>query len=371
MTKRHLNFALILNLLLSAVVIAQGTRLLRHPTVSTNLVAFEYAGDLWIVSRAGGTARRLTSTPGVESNPHFSPDGSQIAFTSTVARNTDVYVMPTPGGDPKRLTFHPSADRVRGWSPDGQTVLFASVRTSSPLQAYNRLWTISSGGGMPKPVALPRAYKGAYSPDGSKLAFEEISMEFVPPWEERSMWRHYRGGRTHPISVVNLADNSVEKVPWKNSNDSSPMWVGNTIFFVSDRDHTANLFAFQTDTRRLTKLTNHTDFDVMNASAGTDAVVYEQAGYVHILDIKSGNAKRLNIEVRGDLPWTRPKYKKVSGMIRNARLSPGGIRAAFEARGEIFTVPSAKVRELTTANRHGPLMDPESRGFPTLAENTN
>ena len=236
-------FALLLCLSISGLATAQGTRLLRHPTVSHDSVAFEYAGDLWVVSRSGGQARRLTSTPGVEIDPYFSPDGSQIAFTATVAGNTDVYVVPTTGGDPKRLTYHPGIDRVRGWTPDGRRVVFASVRTSAPPQSYFRLWTIGLEGGLPEPLPMPRAFSGAYSPDGRKLAYQEITTAFVPEWDEASEWRHYRGGRTQPIRVMNLADYSVEKLPWTNSNDTLPMWVGNTIYFLSDRNHTVNLFA--------------------------------------------------------------------------------------------------------------------------------
>jgi tricorn protease len=271
---------------------AQGTRLLRHPTVSRDLVAFEYAGDLWAASRNGGQARRLTSTPGVESEPFFSPDGSQIAFTATVAGNTDVYVMPTGGGDPKRLTYHPADDSVRGWSPDGRRVVFSSVRTSVPQEAYYQLWSIGLEGGLPEKLPLPRAFTGSYSPDGRRLAYEEISTHMFPQWYEASMWRHYRGGRTHPISVFNFADNTVEKLPWNNSNDSYPMWVGDTIYFISDRNHTANLFSYKTNTRQLTQLTNHDDFDIMNASASSDAVVYEQAGYIHLVDTKSGQDRK-------------------------------------------------------------------------------
>ena len=231
MTTRQIVVSLLLALACSAAVTAQGTRLLRHPTVSRDLVAFEYAGDLWAVSRSGGQARRLTSTPGVEADPYFSPDGSQIAFSATVAGNTDVYVMSTGGGDPRRLTYHPGTDRVCGWSPDGHRIVFSSARTSEPQEAYYRLWTVGSEGGMEEPLPLPRAFTGSYSSDGSRLAFEEISTVIFPIWYETSFWRHYRGGRTHPISVVNLADNSVETLPWSDSNDSNPMWVGDTIYF--------------------------------------------------------------------------------------------------------------------------------------------
>ncbi len=352
---------------------AQGTRLLRHPTVSRDSVAFEYAGDLWIVARSGGTARRLTSTPSFEIDPYFSPDGLQIAFSATVAGNTDVYVVPTAGGDPIRLTYHPGIDRVRGWKPDGKSIIFASNRTGVPQQSYMQLWTIGVDGGLPEMLPLPRAFFGAYSPDSARLAYEEFATPFVPEWFETSMWRHYRGGRTHPISIVNLSDYSVQKLPWTNSNDTFPMWLGNTIYFLSDRNHTVNLFAYRTDTKQLSQVTHHEDFDVMTASAGADAVVYEQAGYIYLVDVKSGKPQKLNIEVTGDLPWARPQFKKVASMIRNATLSPTGTRAAFEARGEIFTVPSEKgdFRNLTQssgAHDRGPTWSPDGTHVAWLSD---
>lgn len=337
---------------LSGSFSAQGTRLLRHPDISRDQVAFDYAGDLWTVSRTGGRASRLTSTPGVESDPHFSPDGTRIAFTATVAGNTDVYLIPAAGGDPVRLTYHPAADRVRGWSPDGRSVIFATVRASAPQEAYFQLWSIDVGGGLPKPLPPPRAATGSYSPDGLRLAYEEFPTTFFPGWHEASFWRHYRGGRTHPISIMKLSDASVEKVPWNNSNDSYPMWIGDSVYFISDRDHTANIFSYNTSSRQVTRLTNHADFDVMTAAAGPDALVYEQAGFIHLLDAKTGRSNRIEIEVTGDLPWARPQFKKAAGMIRNAALSPTGVRAAFEARGEIFTVPAEKgdFRNLTQSS---------------------
>ncbi|PYS35419.1 MAG: protease, partial [Acidobacteria bacterium] len=343
---RQLVFSVLLCLNISAIANAQGTRLLRHPTVSRDSIAFEYAGDLWVVARGGGQARRVTSTQGVELDPYFSPDGSQIAYTSTVAGNTDVYVVPTAGGDPKRLTYHPGIDRVRGWTPDGRRVIFASVRTSAPQQSYYRLWTVSVDGGLPEPLPMPRAFSASYSPDGRRIAYEEITTAFVPEWYEGSMWRHYRGGRTHPISVMNLADYSVEKLPWNNSNDTLPMWIGNTIYFLSDRDHTMNLYAY---------------------------LVYEQAGYIYLVDAKSGKAEKLDIQVTGDLPWARPQFKKVVSMIRNSALSPTGVRAAFEARGEIFTVPADKgdYRNLTQspgAHDRSPAWSPDGAQLAWLSD---
>ena len=365
MNIRRLIFASLLLSVISAAASGQGTRLLRRPTVSRDLVAFEYAGDLWVVSRNGGQARRLTATPGVEIDPHFSLDGSQIAFTATVAGNTDVYVVPTAGGNPKRLTYHPGLDAVRGWVPGGRRVVFASDRETAP-HAYFRLWTISAEGGLEEPLPMPRAFDGAFSPDGRQLAYEEVPVAFFPPWAQNqsSQWRHYRGGRTHPIRLMTLADYSVEKLPWTNSNDTHPMWAGDTVYLLSDRNHTVNLFAYRLDTKALRQLTRHDDFDIMSASAGPDAIVYEHAGYIHLVDVKTGESRRLKIDVSGDLPWARPQFKGVARMIRNAALSPTGIRAVFEARGDIYTVPAEKgdYRNLTQsagAHDRAPVWSPD------------
>lgn len=353
MKLQHLFLSLIALLLISVATSAQGTRLLRQPTVSRDLVAFEYGGDLWVVSRSGGQARRLTSTPFVEADPHFSPDGTQIAFSATVAGNSDVYVIPVAGGDPRRLTYHPGIDVVRGWSPDGRRIIFASDRDSAP-HAHFRLWSVDIQGGMPETLPMPRAYTGVYSPDGRRLAYEEFSVAMFPGWSENqaSQWRHYRGGRTHPIRLMNLADYSVESLPWTNSNDTDPMWVGNTVYFLSDRDHTVNLFAYRADNKTLTQLTRHNDFDIKSASAGPDALVYEQAGYIYLMETKSAQPRKLTIEVSGDFPWARQQFKKVAGMIRSAALSPAGVRAVFEARGDIYTVPVEKgdYRNLTQSS---------------------
>ena len=357
----------------AAPLSAQGTRLLRHPAVSKDLVAFEYAGDLWVVGRNGGSARRLTATPGVETDPSFSPDGSLIAYSGTAGGNTDVYVVPAAGGDPKRLTYHPGVDRVRGWTPDGKRVVFGSERTSAPQQSFYKLWSVSLEGGLPDALPMPRAFTGSFSPDGKRIAYEEISTNFIPEWFEASGWRHYRGGRTHPIWIMSLADYSVEKLPKANSNDSDPMWIGNTVYFVSDRNYTANLFAYRLDTRKTEQLTRHDDFDIQNASAGADAIVYEQAGYIHLFDVRTQQAHRLEIDVKGDLPWARPQMKHVASMIRGASLSPTGVRAAFEARGDVFTVPATlgdyrNLTRTTGAHEHSPVWSPDGAQLAWLSD---
>ena len=389
----------LLCVLLPAAAAAEETRLLRRPTVSRDLVVFAYASDLWAVGRTGGQARRLTATPSVESDPRLSPDGSQIAFTATAGGNTDVYVMAALGGEPQRLTYHPGLDAARGWSPDGRRVIIASTRAAVPTpggSAYFRLWTIgvetttsvpaparasessraaSAAGGLPEALPMPRAFTGSYSPDARRMAYEDVSTTMFAEWaqEQSSQWRHYRGGRTHPIRVIDLKNYTVEKLPWTDSNDTTPMWVGDAIYFLSDRAGTNNLFSYDLKTRQVAQLTRHDDFDIMGASAGPDAIVYEQAGYIHLLDTTTRKAQRLSVEVTADFPWARPQLKKLAGMIRSAVLSPTGVRAAFEARGDILTVPAEKgnARNLTDsagAHDRSPVWSPDGAHIAWLSD---
>src|SRR5206468_9848947 len=198
--------------------------------------------------------------------------------------------------------------------------------------SFFRVLTIGLEGGLPKPLPMPGAVAGPFSPDGRRMADEEVAVAmFAAQWAQNqsSQWRHYRGGRTHPVRLMNLADYAVEKLPWTDSNDTDPMWVGDTVYFLSDRNRTVNLFSYAVDTKAVRQLTQHDDYDIMSASAGPDAIVYEQAGYIHLFDLKTGQARRLSIDVNGDFPWARPQFKKVATMIRDAALSPTGVRAAF------------------------------------------
>ncbi len=335
-----------LTLLACATVFPQaGKPLLRNPTLSKTQIVFGYAGDLWIVPRAGGEATRLTTGVGVETGPLFSPDGTQVAFTGEYDGNVDVYVVPVTGGVPKRLTYHPDLDRLAGWTPDGKSVLFVSGRDAYSRR-FDRLFTIAIDGGFPSEVPLPMGYEGSYSADGTRLAY-------VPMQRAFAMWKRYRGGMTTPIWIANLSDSAVEKVPRDNSNDYCPMWIGDKVYFLSDRNGPVTLFAYDTKTKKVAQVLPNTGLDLKAATAGQggDAIVYEQFGSISIFDLKSNKATPVNITINGDLPSVRAKYEKVGPRATNASLSPTGARAVFEARGEILTVPAEKgdARNLTNA----------------------
>lgn len=308
--------------------------LAQNPTINRNQIAFSYAGDLWLVGRDGGQATHLTTGEGIENDPYFSPDGSQIAFTGEYDGNVDVYVVPTTGGVPRRLTFHPGADRVAGWTPDGKNVLFRSNRNST--SGYNRLFTISTQAtGLPQEVPLPLADDGAFSPDGSQIAYQPLTR-----WQPD--WKRYRGGQTAAIWIARLSDSAIEKVPRQNSIDFNPMWVGDKVYFLSDRNGAVTLFVFDTKTKQVSQAVENKGLDFKSASATTDAIVYEQFGSLGLFDLRSGKTQAINVTVEADFPGIRPRFEKVGSQISNAAISPTGARAVFEARGEIITVPAEK-----------------------------
>lgn len=330
---------------LPAVAAAQGTRLLREPTVSADHIVFVYADDLWRVGRNGGDAVRLTSFIGTEQAPHFSPDGRWIAFSGQYDGNTDVFVIPAEGGEPRRLTWHPGADVVTGWTPDGSSVVFRSGRDGVPTR-ISRFWTVSPDGGMPAPLPIPQAHVGDLSPDGRFIAYQEISF-----WDPE--WRNYRGGQAQPISVVSLGDFSLRTSPWEGERHTDPVWLGDEVFFLSERDWANNVWSWNPDTGQLRQRTFHADFDVKSLDAGSGVIVYEQGGWLHLLDPATDATRQLEVNVRGDMNWARPRMVEVPAQgLQNASLSPTGVRALFEFRGEILTVPASRgdPRNLTNSS---------------------
>ena len=335
---------------------SEETRLLRQPTISDEHVAFAYGGDLWIVSRDGEDARRLTSTPAVESNPHFSPDGKRIAFTSNRSGTSAVYVLPVQGGTPKRLTWYPAAATTRGWSPDGKQILYTSSRETAPT-GYGRLWTVSPEGGPSQRVPAPLGNSGSFSPSGRRLIVDPNAR-----WD--SEWRHYRGGQNTALVILNLDNLQEVRLPNERTTDVQPVWLGEMIYFLSDRDWSMNIWSYEPGSGELKQLTDFSDVDIKSLAGHGDHLIFERNGYLHTYDTGNGETDRLKITATGDFPWAEPRWEDVGSNARSAAISPTGKRAVFEARGEIFTVPAKKgsTRNLTqssdTADR-SPIWSPK------------
>lgn len=318
---------------------AQTPYIFQNPTMSRTQIAFEWGGDIWVVPRSGGQAHRLVTGYDLEGAPYFSPDGSTIAFTGNYDGNLDVYVVPSTGGEPRRLTYHPGADVAVGWTPDGKDVLFRSGRASYADE--NMLYTIPVEGGFPKALPLAMAEDGSYSPDGSHIAY-------VPNAQWEPQWQNYRGGQTTPIWIADLSDSSIVKIPRPNSNDRNPMWVGDTVYFLSDREGPATLYAYSTRTRDVRRIAGNGSFDILSANAGPGGIVYTQLGSLHVYDF-SGGEHTVSVTMAADMPQLRPHWLKVGDQIQNASISPTGVRAVFEAHGDIFTVPAQQgdIRNIT------------------------
>jgi tricorn protease len=312
------------------------TRMLSQPAASAAKIAFIYAEDLWVADSDGSDPRRLTVDEGIESDPFFSPDGELIAFSAQYDGNTDVYVIPSAGGLPARLTWHPGADLVRGFTTDGKKVLFASQRSSFTTR-FNQLYTIGIDGGFPEKLKIPNAWSAVYSPDGTKMAYTPLS----PAYQQ---WKHYRGGQISRIWIYSFTDHSVMMVPQPQGgcNDANPMWLGDKIYFLSDRNGKFNLFSYGLTYKEVKQLTHFEDFPVLNASASKSMIIYEQGGYLHKYDISTGSSSRLTVGIAADLLELRPRYVQGNNYIRSADISPSGSRAVFDFRGDIVTVPAEK-----------------------------
>jgi tricorn protease len=345
---------------------SQKPMLLRDPSVSKTQIAFSYAGNIWIASRDGGNLRRLTSG-GHEGRPLFSPDGSQIAFTGDYDGTRGVYVISSSGGEPRRLTYHPADDGVVGWTPDGKRILFASRRTAF-ADGVVQLFTVPVEGGSATPVPLARASDASFSPDGRHVAY-------VPYVQWQRAWKRYRGGQTKFIWIANLADSAVQAtIPRKNSNDYNPMWVDDTVYFLSDRNGPVTLFSYDLKSQQVKQLVKNDGFDIKSASAASDAIVYEQFGSLHLFDLQSGNDRALDIRPAADLAEVRPHFQKIEPKrIRSADISPTGARAVFAVRGEILTVPAEKgdIRNLTNTTdvvERDPAWSPDGKSIAYLSD---
>jgi len=310
---------------------AEGTRLLRQPTLSDSHVAFIYGADLWVTELETNQTLRLTNSGAIESNPHFSPDGKTIAFTSNRSGSNSVYIVPVEGGTPTRLTWYPASAKVCGWTTDGEKILYSSSRETAPT-GFGRLWLVSKNGGPAKLLTKQWGADGSFSDDGKKIVIDRVSR-----WDVE--WRAYRGGQNTPLIILNLEDLSEELLPNEKQTDIQPLWLGETIYFLSDRDWCTNIWAYATQTKELSQITNFTGTDVKWLSGKDNQLVFEREGYLHLMDTKTNQVTQLDIVIKGDFPWADVKWEDVSKSVRSASLSPTGKRAIMESRGEIFTVP--------------------------------
>jgi len=344
------------SLFIGAGVCAHGAQqplLMQQPTLNATQIVFAYGGYLWSVDRQGGAAVRLTSGPGAASNPKFSPDGRWIAFTGRYNGNPNVYVMPAEGGEPRQLTYSPGSDLVEGWTPDGKNVLFESLRDSFS-DRYRQLYTISTDGGFARALPLPMGYQGAYSPDGTHLAYTPLPREIFFGGGDsfvHTYWAHYHGGLASQVWIADMADSSVIKVPHESASDFNPMWVGNKVYFLSARAEPISLYVYDLETKKVSRAIANSGMDMMSASAGFGAIVYEQFGSLHLYDLASGREHEVNVTITGDFPEVRPQFEKIADHVMNSGISPGGARAVFEAHGEILTVPAenGSIRNITNS----------------------
>jgi tricorn protease len=340
---------------LAATAAEDGTRLLRFPDIHGDTVVFGYGGDLWRAPAAGGTAVRLTAHPGREVFPRFSPDGEWIAFTGQYDGDEQVYVMPAKGGEPKRLTWYPARGplpprwgfdhQVYGWTPDGSAVLFRSLRDAGG-GSEGRLYTVAADGGLPVALPMPNSGAGDYSPDGERMVYSPLFRDF-------RHWKRYEGGWAQDLYLFDLASSDVTPVAHSPRTERDPMWIGDAVYFVSDRDDRLNLYRADPATGEVEQLTDHDPWDVRwPATDHVSRIVYELNGELRIYDIGSGADDAITIAVPDDGLWKRPRRISVAGDVGDFSLSPKGERALFVARGEVFSAPveSGRTRNLTRSS---------------------
>jgi len=322
--------------------------LLQRPALSQTQIVFNYAGDLWSVDRKGGRATRLTVGVGTETSPVFSPDGSTIAFTGEYDGNTDVFTIPASGGVPHRVTYHPSIDVAVGWSPNGKDVIFRSDRQAN--SRYTQLYEVSAKGGFAKALQLPMAYQGDISNDGTTIAYSPLGPSFSFDYSRYVAWGNYRGGRASTIWLTGLKDLNSAEIPHETGSDLDPVWVGKTVYFLSDRSGSMTLYKYDPATKAVTQcVQNAGKSDIHSLSGGPGGLVYDQLGEIYFYDTAIGQSHMVPIDVTGDLPEVRARIENVSTQIDHAGISPTGLRAVFEAHGEILTVPAKKgpTRDIT------------------------
>lgn len=338
--------------------------LLENPTVSRSQIAFSHAGDIWIVPRTGGDARRLTSTPARDNFPIFSPDGSEIAFArynpAAGPFGWDIFVTPTAGGEESRVTFHPDLDLPVNWTPDGKNILFLSFRQRTSLLG-GRLFTVPARGGFPTEVPVPRGWQGSFSPAGDRIAY-------TPLINTRDVyaWRNYRGGATSRIWLVRLSDAATEAIPHGNFNDVDPMWIGNTIYFVSDRSGTENLFSYDLATKVISQLTRFEKYGIKYSSTNGEVIVFNQGGVLHLFDLPTNQVTDIEVRISGEFAELKPRRVDPVQWMSWVGVSPSADHLLMGIRGEIFaaSTKTGEVKNITgtsAAAERNPVWSPDGK----------
>ena len=340
MNKTKLFIGFITIFLISSGLFAQKRPLMRFPDVHDNNIVFVYGEDIWSAQITGGKARHLTFHDGEERFPKFSPDGKQIAFTGEYDGNSDVYIMNSDGGDLKRVTFHPGYDEVVGWHTQKNKIIFCSARHS--FSRFYRLFLISPDGSGLEELIMHEAVQASFSPDGKQVAYNRIS-------RESRTWKRYKGGTAQDIYLYDFKTRKDQKLTKFKGTDRIPMWIGEKIYFSSDRDRVLNIYSYDVNTKEIAQVTFHTEYDIRRPSQGSDKIIYELGGDLWILNVSTNKTKKIPVEINIDPAETRPYLTKVDDLITGYDCSPSGKRALIVARGEVFTVPEkdGEIRNLT------------------------
>ncbi|HEY0942350.1 MAG TPA: PDZ domain-containing protein [Steroidobacter sp.] len=354
---------------------ASPSKILRHPDIHGDRIAFVHAGDIYIVPASGGTAQHLTWHEGAELYPKFSPDGQWIAFSAEYNGTRQVYVIPSTGGEPRQLTWYNDVGplpprggtdyRVLDWTPDGRHIVVRANRNPSSNRD-GRPYLVPVDGGMERPLAIPESGSGSLSPDGSKFVYTPIDNDF-------RAWKRYRGGRAPDVWIYDLAANSSQRLTNDRAIDALPVWIGDTIYFVSDREYTANLYAISPAGGEPAKVTDFRDYDVLWPSAGPDSLVFERGGTIWRFDPATAKAEEVSIQLAGVSPEAQPRYVKGVSFIESLGIAPDGSRAVFGARGEVFTIPAKDGEPRNVSNspahrEHSVTWSPDGRWIAYLSD---
>ena len=361
----------------AAVAHADEARLLRFPATNGRQVVFTYAGDLYTVPVEGGEAKRLTSHVGYEMFARFSPDGRNIAFTGEYDGNREVYLIPAEGGEPRRLTYTSTNSRddmgdrmgpnniVMTWTRDGKNILYRN-RISDGFAG--QLWSVAKDGGMPDRLPLPEGGWASFSPDGKRMAYNRVMREF-------RTWKYYRGGMADDIWIYDPQVQTIENITDNVAQDIMPMWIGDEIFYISDRDMTMNIFVYNVKTKQTEKVTHYTDFDVKFPSTDGRTIVYEKGGYIYRLDPATRKSEKITVTLSSDNIYGRSEQRNVGNRITAVSITDDGKRLAVTARGEVFDVPavSGVAKNITRtpgANERGAVWSPDSKYIAYISDRT-